>query len=97
LKNSKIAGLRKSRKCSALAIPAVARLCGIDTSASNPSPRSERDAPAVLRIFSHQRKGTFSTQSAKSGITDPPSRRPPKHQSRFLSSGDSGAAGYRRL
>ena len=30
-----------------------------------PSPRSERDAPAVLRIFSHQRKRTFSTQSAK--------------------------------
>ena len=28
-----------------------------------PSPRSERDAPAVLRILSHQRKRTFSTQS----------------------------------
>jgi hypothetical protein len=35
LKNSKIAGLRKSRKCSALAILAAARLCKIDTSASD--------------------------------------------------------------
>jgi transcriptional regulator with XRE-family HTH domain len=35
LKNSKIAGLRKSRKCSALAISAAARLCRIDMSASD--------------------------------------------------------------
>jgi hypothetical protein len=35
LKNSKFAGLRKSRKCSALAISAAARLCRIDTSASD--------------------------------------------------------------
>src|SRR2546430_13937978 len=75
LKNSKIAGLRKSRECSALAISTAARLRRIDTSASDrfcgnrygPSPRSERDAPAVLRIFSHKRKRTFSTQSVKSG------------------------------
>jgi hypothetical protein len=60
-------GLRKSRKFSALAISAAARLCRIDTSASDrfcgnscgPSPRSEKDSPAVLRIFSHQRKRTF--------------------------------------
>jgi hypothetical protein len=72
LKNSKIAGLRKSHKCSAFAISAAARRCRIDTRASDrfcgnscgPSPRSESDAPAVLRIFSHQRKRTFSTQSA---------------------------------
>jgi len=75
LKNSKIAGFRKSRKRSALAISAAVRLCRIDTRASDrfcgnwcgPSPRSERDAPAVLRIFSHQRKRTFSTQSANFG------------------------------
>ncbi len=35
LKNSKIAGLRQSRKCSALAISAAARLCEIDTNASD--------------------------------------------------------------
>jgi hypothetical protein len=35
LKNSKIAGLRKSRKCSALAISASARRCRIDTRASD--------------------------------------------------------------
>jgi hypothetical protein len=35
LKNSKIAGPRKSRKCSALAISATARLRKLDTSASN--------------------------------------------------------------
>jgi hypothetical protein len=35
LKNSKIAGLRKSRKCSASAISAAARLCKIDTRASD--------------------------------------------------------------
>ena len=35
LKNSKIAGLRKSRKCSSLAISAAARLCRIDTRASD--------------------------------------------------------------
>jgi uncharacterized protein YhaN len=35
LKNSKIAGLRKSRKCRALAISAAARLCRIDTSVSD--------------------------------------------------------------
>jgi hypothetical protein len=35
LKNSKIAVLRKSRKCSALAISAAARLCRIDASASD--------------------------------------------------------------
>jgi hypothetical protein len=34
LKNSKIEGLRKSRKFSALAILAAVRLCRIDTSAS---------------------------------------------------------------
>jgi hypothetical protein len=34
LKNSKITGLRKSRKCSALAISAAARLCRIDTGAT---------------------------------------------------------------
>src|SRR5258705_4034601 len=74
LKNLKIGGLRKSRKCSALAISAAARRCRIDTRASDhfwgnscgPSPRSERDAPAVLRIFNHQRKRTFSTQSTPS-------------------------------
>jgi hypothetical protein len=71
LKNSKIAGLRKSRKCSALAISAAARRCRIDTRASDrfcgnscgPSTRSKGNAPAVLRIFGHQRKRTFSTQS----------------------------------
>ena len=71
LKNSKIAGLRKSRKRSVLAISTTARRCRINTRASDrfygsscgPSPRSESDAPAVLRIFSHQRKRTFSTQS----------------------------------
>jgi hypothetical protein len=75
LKNSKIARLRKSRKCSALAISAAARHCRIDTTASDgfwgnlcgPSRRSERNAPAVLRIFSHERKRTFSTKSALSG------------------------------
>jgi hypothetical protein len=75
LKNSKIAVLRKSRKCSALAISAAAGHGRIDTSASDrfcgnscgPSHRSERNAPAVLRIFSHERKRTFSTQSANSG------------------------------
>jgi hypothetical protein len=74
LKNSEFAGLRKSRKCSALAISAAAGRCKIDTRAGDrfcgnscgPSPRSERGAPAVLRIFSHQRKRTFSTQSARS-------------------------------
>src|SRR5207244_12415428 len=35
LKNSKIAGLRKSRECSALAISTAARLRRIDTSASD--------------------------------------------------------------
>jgi len=35
LKNSKIAALGKSRKCSALAISAAARLCKIDTSAGH--------------------------------------------------------------
>jgi hypothetical protein len=35
LKNSKFAGLRKSRKCSALPISAAARLCRIDTRASD--------------------------------------------------------------
>jgi hypothetical protein len=35
LKNSKIAGLRKSRKCSALATSAAARRCRIDTRASD--------------------------------------------------------------
>jgi hypothetical protein len=35
LKNSKMAGLRKSRKCSALAVSAAARLCRIDASASD--------------------------------------------------------------
>ena len=35
LKNSKIAVLRKSRKCSALAISTAARLCKIDTRASD--------------------------------------------------------------
>src|SRR5207253_4992006 len=78
LKNSKIAGLRKSRECSALAISTAARLRRIDTSASDrffgnrygPSPRSERDAPAVLRIFSHKRKRTFSTQSVISGLVE---------------------------
>jgi hypothetical protein len=34
LKNPKIAGLRKSRKCRMLAISAAARLCRIDTSVS---------------------------------------------------------------
>jgi hypothetical protein len=29
-------------------------------------PRSAIDAPAVLRIFSHQQKRTFSTKSARS-------------------------------
>jgi hypothetical protein len=74
LKNSKIAGLRKSRKCSALAISAAARRCRIDTRASDcfcgnscgPSACGESDAPADLRIFSHQRKRTFSTQSVTS-------------------------------
>jgi hypothetical protein len=73
LKNSKIAGLRKSRKCSALAIFAAARCCNIGTRASDrfcgnscgPSHLSDRDAPAVLRIFSHQQKRTFSTQSER--------------------------------
>ena len=73
LKNSKIAGPRKSRKCSALAISAAARRCRIDTRASDrfcgnscgPSPRSKGNAPAVLRIFGHQRKRTFSTQSVE--------------------------------
>ena len=75
LKNSKIAGLRKSRKCSASAISAAARLCRIDTRTSDrfcgnscgPLTSQRRDAPAVLRIFSHQRKRTLSTQSAQSG------------------------------
>jgi hypothetical protein len=40
LKNSKIAGLRKSRKCSALAISAAARLFRIDTRASDSSCRN---------------------------------------------------------
>jgi hypothetical protein len=31
-----------------------------------PSPRSERDAPAVLGIFGYQRKRTFSTQTGQS-------------------------------
>ena len=74
LKNSKIAGLRKSRKCNALAISAAARRCRIETRASHrfcgnscgPSTRSKGNAPAVLRIFGHQRKRTFSTQSANS-------------------------------
>jgi hypothetical protein len=35
LKNSKIVGLRKSRKCSALAISAAARFFRIDTRASD--------------------------------------------------------------
>jgi hypothetical protein len=35
LKNSKIAGHRKSRKCSASAISAAARSCRIDTKASD--------------------------------------------------------------
>jgi hypothetical protein len=71
LKKSKIERLRKSRECSALAISAAARRCRIDTRVSDrscgnscgPSPRGERDSPAVLRIFSRQRKGIFSTQS----------------------------------
>jgi hypothetical protein len=75
LKKSKIAELRKSRECSALAISAGARHGRIDTRASDrlcdnscgPSRRSERNAPAVLRIFSHQRKRTFSTKSANNG------------------------------
>jgi hypothetical protein len=35
LKNSKFAGLRKSRECNALAISAAARLYRIDTSANS--------------------------------------------------------------
>src|SRR5882757_5637671 len=35
LKNSKIAGLRKSRKCRILTISATARLCRIDTNVSD--------------------------------------------------------------
>jgi hypothetical protein len=35
LKNPKIAGLRKSRKCSALTISAAARLCRIETRAKD--------------------------------------------------------------
>src|ERR1700722_14447698 len=69
-------GLRKSRKRSVLAISATARRYRISTRASDrfygnscgPSPRSESDAPAVLRIFSHQRRRTFSTQSAKNRL-----------------------------
>ena len=76
LKNSKIAGLRKSRKCSALVISATARLCRTDTRASDrfrgdlcgPSLRSERNAPAVLRIFTHQLERSFSTRSATFGL-----------------------------
>jgi hypothetical protein len=75
LKNSKIAWLRKSRKCSTLAISVAARLGRTGTSSGHrfcgircgPSPRSERDAPAAPRIFNHKRKRTFSTQSARSG------------------------------
>ena len=69
LKNSKIAGLQKS-KCSPLAILAAARLCTIDASASERlrqlmCPPSQRMRPAVLRIFSE--KGLFQ-QSAKGGL-----------------------------
>ena len=67
LKNSKIAGLRKSRKWSALAISAAAgavasirgpvdRFCG---NSCGPSPRSERDAPTILRIFRSSAKRDF--------------------------------------
>ena len=53
LKNSKIARLRKSRNCSALAFSAIARHCRIDTSTSDrfngnlcgPPPRHETDQP----------------------------------------------------
>ena len=45
LKNSKIAGLQKSCKCSALAISAAARLCRIDASAS--------DRFAVIDVVPH--------------------------------------------
>ncbi len=53
-------------RCKALRIDTRAsdRFCG---SSCGPSPRRERDKPAVLRIFSHQRKRTFSTQSALFG------------------------------
>jgi hypothetical protein len=46
LKNSKIAAIQKSRKCSALAISAAARLCRIDPRASDRSTalaRSQKD------------------------------------------------------
>jgi hypothetical protein len=60
---------------SASATSATARHGRIDTRASDrfcdnscgPSRRSERNAPAALRIFSHARKRTFSTQSATCG------------------------------
>jgi hypothetical protein len=75
LKKSKIAGLRKSRECGMLVISAAARLCRTNTGVGGrfcvnrcgPSHRSACDARAVLRIFSHQPKRTFSTQSAQSG------------------------------
>jgi hypothetical protein len=76
LKNSKIVGLRKSRKCNALAIFAAARCCRIDTRANDricgnscgPSLHSERDASAVLRIFNHQQKGLFQHNRRKAAI-----------------------------
>ena len=75
LKKSKIVGLQKSRKCRMLANSATARPCRMDKSASSrfcgdrcgPLASKRLRRTAALRIFGHQRKRTFSTQSARSG------------------------------
>jgi len=74
LKNSKIADLRKSRKCSALAISATARLCRIDTNASDPflrslmwslTPQRERRTSGPENFQSSAKKDFFNTIGTK--------------------------------
>ena len=74
LKNSKIAGLRQSRKCSALAISAAARLCRIDTNASDPflrslmwslTPQRERRTSGPENFQSSAKKDFFNTIGTK--------------------------------
>src|ERR1700737_3064123 len=75
LKKSKVEWLQSSRECQFLVVSAARSLCRTCTKVTGrfcanrcgPSRRRVSDAPAGLKNFAHELKGTFSTISARSG------------------------------